>query len=1226
MSHPDYSCPGCDPAKRSSYHLLGLAVALCLLSAGAALGQEVGARKPAPQIRRLPSQVFFEPTADQSGDGPLYVGRGNGYSVFLSKREVALVVPSSLDPKTKQPDHYQTVRLVFDGDSHANVVGIDDLEGKSNYFSGTNPEQWRRNVPHFGKVLYQNIYPGIDLIFYSRDGQLEFDYALSPGTNPDLIRFKTIGGETSISAAGDLLVRTGKRDLLTIKRPHAYQESGDRRAVLVHYTRDNRELALRVAPYDVSLPLTVDPALVFSTYITSNCAVSGFCGYTVNGVAADASGVYLTGYSEQTPFPSVANGPTAMPTNGPDIFLTKLDPTGSHILYSDLFAGTSYPLIGNSTAYVSVDSLGAAYLAGMATPGFPTTAGAFVTANPGGCGGYNKCVEPFAMKISPDGSTIQYSTFLQSPYPSGSSQPFTTTELAQVAAAAVDSSGALYIVGNVETISCFGGTFNDPPAGNLMPLAVTTGAVQTTRPSGCQDAFALKLNPSGSALEYATYLGGPNGQQATAVAVDSAGATYVGGDAGTGYPTTPGAYQSTFSTTNNGTSGFVTKLNASGTSFLYSTYWSGTPPGVYNVVGGIAVDSLGQAAIAAYNGGVGKLNASGTGVVYSNVLPTAQVQAVAVDNSGAAYITGITSAASSFPLSSAIQQYAFSTTYNQIVAKVDTSGNIDWATFFGGLFNNNNSAFFGEGTGIATDPTGDVYVLGKESFTPVTPGALEPSALLAPSSFLAKIAPSLGSPVPATFLTFIAFGNAVVGVPSSPQYVTIGNLGDAELPPPTISISGDFAQTNTCASPVPPGQNCFATVTFSPTTAGDRTGTLTISYGGAFPPQTVQLLGTGTAPQASLSSNSLVFPPQSLGTTSTLMQVTITNTGAAPLTTSSVSVTGDFAQTNTCGTPVQVNGICLVQVTFTPTAQGFRTGTLTINDNAPGSPQIVSLQGYGGAATTAALNPTSLTFSPQTVGITSPTQSVTVSNAGTTALAISSILASGDFAQSNNCGSSVGAGASCQISMTFTPTATGTRSGSVRIIDNTSEAPQAISLTGTGAGPNLGLGVPSGGSSSITLQAGASGSYTLTIGGAGIAGTASLSCTGAPAGVTCSVPSTVTLNANSPTSVAVSVTTTARSTVLIQPVNGRPGFPMIVAVLALSIIAAGMAFASTWSTCIRFACLIPVLWLCSCGGGNSSSSGGGTNSIGTAAGNYQLSVTATSGSATQSMNLTLTVQ
>lgn len=1208
------------------------------LAGTATHGQAVLPEKMLPDMRQITSQIFFEPTDRQIDGEQVYMGRAAGYSVFLSKNEISFTVTTSHDSTNKHPDAYRTVRLAFTADPHASIVGIEELEGKSNYFSGSNPQMWRRNVPHFAKVLYNNIYPGIDLVFYSRNGQMEFDYLVRPGANPDLIHLKTIGGETSLSPVGDLVVRADKRDLITIKKPAAFQKATQQTVVPVRFERNRSEFGLRVAQYNRSQQLVIDPALIFSTYLTTDCAN---CDVSVNGMAADASGVYLVGSTNATPFPSVSGGPQATET-GEQAFIMKLGPTGSNIIYEDFFSGSGR--VPGAQAYsVAVDSVGAAYVVGVVAfpaPAFPTTTGVFSTSQPSApcpavMAQVYDCGLPFAMKVSPDGTTIQYSTFLQTPYPSGNTN--TATDIIHPLSSAVDSTGALYISGTAGANGCS----SDFPSGSLMPLPVTVGAFQTVQPARCT-AFAMKLNPTASAFDYATYLGPI--YEFNGMSVDTNGAAYVTGMAPAGYPTTTGAYQTSIAGSDT-YNVFVSKLSGDGTSLAYSTFFGAFD---INIVSNetIAVDPLGQAIIvgsanqppttpgalcgdpvpppAITSAFVTKFNSSGSGLVYSTTLcAAAAANGVSVDSTGAAYVTGSTSAPALFPLMLPIQQYQPGST---IVAKLDTSGNLDWSTFFGAA----------TGLQTAVDPVGSTYVLGQGRGIPVTPGALEPLTSPGVSDqnvyFIAKIAPSLGAPVPiilfpaslSSISTTLSFGDDLVGVPSTAQSVSLGNFGDAALPPPTISITGDFTQTNTCASPVPGGQKCDISISFDPTATGNRTGTLTISFGGTFATQTVSLTGTGTAPQVSLPSNSLVFPPQSVGTSSAAMQITISNPGSGALTIASLPITGDFTQTNACGAPIAPNGTCTVQVTFMPTAQGFRTGSLSINDNASGSPQMVSLQGYGGSATTGTLSPASVTFGSQAVGVTSAAQAVTLSNSGTIALAIASISATGDFAQSNTCGSSVAAGGSCQISITFTPTASGTRTGALRIVDNTAQSPQSVALSGTGTGPNLGLGLPAGGSGSLTLAAGANGSYTLTIGGAGVAGTASLSCTGAPTGATCSVPATVSLNANTPSSITVSVTTTSRSA-LLMPIERTPGLPILGIVLGIGMIAAPMALAKRWKTRIGFASLVMALGLCACGGGGPSS-GGSSNPNGTPAGNYQLIVTASSGSTTQTTNLTLTVQ
>jgi hypothetical protein len=217
-------------------------------------------------------------------------------------------------------------------------------------------------------------------------------------------------------------------------------------------------------------------------------------------------------------------------------------------------------------------------------------------------------------------------------------------------------------------------------------------------------------------------------------------------------------------------------------------------------------------------------------------------------------------------------------------------------------------------------------------------------------------------------------------------------------------------------------------------------------------PQAVTLTGTGLAPLVSLAPSTLTFISQTVGTTSSPQTVTLTNTGNSSLSITSITITGDYAQTNTCGSTVAAGANCNVSVTFTPTTTGTCTGTVTITDDATGSPHSVSLSGTGTTSTAPAvsLSATSLAFSNQVVGTTSSPQSVTLTNTGNATLNITSIAAGEDYAQTNTCGSTVTAGATCSVSITFTPTTTGTRTGTITFSDDASDSPQTVSLTGTG--------------------------------------------------------------------------------------------------------------------------------------------------------------------------------
>jgi hypothetical protein len=301
--------------------------------------------------------------------------------------------------------------------------------------------------------------------------------------------------------------------------------------------------------------------------------------------------------------------------------------------------------------------------------------------------------------------------------------------------------------------------------------------------------------------------------------------------------------------------------------------------------------------------------------------------------------------------------------------------------------------------------------------------------------------------------TSLTFASQTVGTTSAAQTVTLKNTGTASLSISGIAASGSFAETNTCGSSLAANASCTISVTFTPTAAGALTGAITFTNNAAASPQQVSLSGTATAatPAVSFSPTSLAFASQTVATTSTAQTVTLKNTGTASLSISGIAASGNFAETTACPSSLPAGASCAISVTFTPTAAGTLTGSLTFTDNAAASPQQVGLSGTGAAAATPAvsLSPTSLTFASQTVGTTSAAQTVTLTNSGAGALSISGIAASGNFAETTACPSSLPAGASCTISVTFTPTAAGALTGSLTFTDNAAASPQKVSLSGT---------------------------------------------------------------------------------------------------------------------------------------------------------------------------------
>jgi hypothetical protein len=310
----------------------------------------------------------------------------------------------------------------------------------------------------------------------------------------------------------------------------------------------------------------------------------------------------------------------------------------------------------------------------------------------------------------------------------------------------------------------------------------------------------------------------------------------------------------------------------------------------------------------------------------------------------------------------------------------------------------------------------------------------------------------------------LTFASQTVGATSAAQTLTLNNTGNSALSVTSIALVGanpsDFAQTNNCGSSVAAGANCTISVTFTATASGTRTAALALTDNATGSPQSVTLTGTGTnaATTVSFSPTSDNFGNQAVGAIGANQPVQLYNTGNSALTISSLALTGtnpgDFAQSNNCGSSVAVGGQCTINVTFKPTASGTRTAALTFTDNATGSPQAVTLTGTGtSSGPTASLSPASLIFASQAVGATSAAQTVTLNNTGNSALSITSIALAGtnpgDFAQTNNCGSSVAAGANCTISVTFTAAASGTRTAALALTDNATGSPQSVSLSGT---------------------------------------------------------------------------------------------------------------------------------------------------------------------------------
>lgn len=1039
--------------------------------------QSLGKSKTLALIGQLP--LSFEPNSGQVDRRVKFLSRGPGYNVFLTETGAVLAIKSSAHrtqtaaapvgeiarTHPQPPISNSVLRMQLAGANRAATIsGIDRQAGTTNYFIGKDPRNWHTNIANYARVQYEDVYPGVDLVYYGNQGRLEYDFVLQPGSNPHQIRLNFGTSPVRLDkTTGDLVIQSSAGDI-RFHKPLAYQPAaikrgnsriaGSKRLVDSRFVLEGRNVvAFEIHSYDSTLPLVIDPVLSYSTYL------GGSSNDYATAIAVDSTGnAYITGYTSSANFPvtpgayqTTCGGGTCTSTTI-DAFVTKLNSSGTALEYSTYLGGSN-----KDYGYgIAVDPSGDAFIAGTTySSDFPVTSAAFQKS----CGG-NSCAngDGFVTELNSTGSGLVYSTYLGG------------VSTNQANAIALDSSDNAYVTGYTKSSS----------------FPITPGAFQPKCSSctkGTVDSYVTKLNSSGSALVYSSYLGGNNGDTGYAIAVDSAGNAYVTGYTySTNFPTTVGAFQRTSGAA---TAAFVSKVNSTGTALSYSTYLGGTGTSTSACAAcatGISVDASGDAYVVGltwetnfpttagayqttFAGGfhdafATKLNASGSGVVYSTYIGgTGDDGATsdAIDSTGTLYIKGNTFS-TNFPTTPGSFQRTLSGSNDSdaFVAVLNPAGSaLDYSTYIGGTGNEYGSATAMIAIDGQTPP--NIYITGYGNSTdfPVTQGAYQTKLAGLNDGFVSRFAPSpnLGlSPA-------LNFGNQNDGTQSAPQTITVTNTGNSTLNISSVAISGsnqnDFNQTNNCTGAgIAPQLTCAISVTFSPTTSGTENATVTLTDNAPDSPETTSLtgIGVGAGPAVTLSPSSLVFATQLVNTTSPAQAATLTNVGTGSLTITSIVAAGNFAQTNNCGTTLAAGVSCTISVTFTPTTVNTRTGSITVTDNAPGSPQAISLSGTGTYVT---YTPTSLSFGTVAVGQSSAPQTITFSNHSGSALTIKSVTTTGvnnaDFIQTNTCGSSLAKLSSCTITVTFKPLATGSRIADVTISDFMGgNASQNIPLSGTG--------------------------------------------------------------------------------------------------------------------------------------------------------------------------------
>ncbi|MFL6255776.1 MAG: SBBP repeat-containing protein [Pyrinomonadaceae bacterium] len=650
---------------------------------------------------RIP--LSFEANRGQTEPSVNFLARGAGYALFLKPTEAVFVLrKSDFGTRSEETSEHslttdavhskavphsatrtpqtRVLRMRLVGaNASVPVESASELTGTTNYLIGNDPTQWRTAVPTYARVSYHEVYPGVDVVYYGNQRQLEYDFRVTPGRDPRTVSLKFEGADkVDVDANGDLLLKLGET-ILRQPKPYVYQEvAGARRKVAASFavTADGH-VGFNVGEYDRSATLVIDPTLVYSTYLGGSGGEQGM------EIAVDSAGnAYVAGFTNSTNFPT-ANPIQSANGSFQDAFVAKINAAGTALVYSTYLGGN-----GNEQARgVAADSAGNAYVVGQTdSTNFPTANAIKATIGSNG-------EDVFVTKLNAAGTALVYSTYL------GGTDPEFGEDIA------VDSAGSAYVTG-----STFSTNF---PTAN--PVQAAFG--------GFTDAFVTKINAAGSALVYSTYLGGSDSEIGEGINFDSAGNVYVTGDTNsTNFPMANAVQAAS----GGGQDAFVTKLNAAGSAFIYSTYLGGSAQDDGEA---IAADSAGNTyltgntfstnfptanALQPVQGGgviqdafVTKLNAAGNAFVYSTYLGGTGGEigfGIAVDAAGNAYVAGGTGSLNSFPTANALQcsgggQDAF-------LSKINAAGSaFVYSTYLGGSANEN-------ARGVALDSAGNAYIAG----------------------------------------------------------------------------------------------------------------------------------------------------------------------------------------------------------------------------------------------------------------------------------------------------------------------------------------------------------------------------------------------------------------------------------------------------------------------------------------------------------------------------------
>lgn len=975
--------------------------------------------------RQLP--LVFEPNVGQAPGYATFVARG-AYPVFLQSDRAVLVLPNSdIESKNQAGDLASTITLQLMGSNKAAYPeGLDQLPGKSNYYIGGDEKNWRSGIPQYAAVTFKSVYPGTDLLYYGRDGQLEYDLVLSPGADPALIKFQVTGADGIELNSSKSLVLHVRQGTVELRKPAIYQkdENGRRQPVSGDFAVSGNVVSLRIGEYQKDRQLIVDPVLSYSTLIGANNDT------TVVGIATDGSGdMFITGTTYATNYPTM--NPVQPQNNGTtNIFVTKLNPSGNVILYSTYLGGSAF----DSAAGIAVDTSGSAYVTGTARSGnFPTTPGAFMTICPNGLG---ICQTGFVSKFLSNGS-LDFST-----YTGGSA--------ATSNAIAVDSTGEAYTTGTVGTSD----------------LPTTAGSFEPSYPGAacqCTSAYVEKLNAAGSALVYSTYFGSPGTPAnrlftvGSGIAVDSSGSAYVVGNT-TGIPTQNPIQGSYVGGSNQGPNAFITKFSPDGDLLEYSTYLGGSSQYFFGYAGdfatSVAVDPLGNAHVAGTSSSCDfplslsalstacvtteydqklfalALNTTGSQLLFSTFLASGNTPSIAVDAKGNSYVAGNTTSAQ-LPVLNAIESTSEQSSSTTFVSELDLSGKLLFSTYFGATYG-------AASAGIALDSKEGIYIAGEGQ------------------ADFPLLNPIRGQILQSTYYTIFA---SKISPNKAPQFslaprvspiFALRNVSSSPLTINSIVPSSNFTMGGNCGSSLAPGTGC--TLILEGAADHRSTGTVTITTNATTKPETFTLSKSPTGdasvgPLVSAFPTSLWFDSQYIGTTGPSQTLTLQNAGTQAATITGITVGQPFNQTNNCPTVLNPSSSCTISVTYTAaTYYDYNSISIGIDQHTPIN---VSVYGYG-VYSAITLSTTSIQFGNQFVRAPGVARIVNVVNPTPVPSTAPRISASSGFAQTNTCSGVLAPNASCRVSVRFVPSGSQNASGTLTATSYGPSGSQTVSLLATG--------------------------------------------------------------------------------------------------------------------------------------------------------------------------------